>query len=74
MEFEEEVEIPEHSHAAQWGVVLDGEIEITVEGEKHTFRKGDTYFVPAGVKHCAKVSKGYKDLSLYDENRFRSKQ
>ena len=27
MEFSENVTVPEHSHEAQWGVVLEGEIE-----------------------------------------------
>ena len=27
MSFENDVQVPEHSHEAQWGVVLDGEIE-----------------------------------------------
>jgi len=34
MEFEKDVEVPEHSHDAQWAVVLDGEIEMTIEEVK----------------------------------------
>lgn len=50
MEFGNDVEIAEHSHEAQWGVVLAGEIELFIEDEKFIFRKGDTYFIPAGAK------------------------
>lgn len=31
MEFGNDVEIPEHSHEAQWGVVLAGEIELRMK-------------------------------------------
>jgi quercetin dioxygenase-like cupin family protein len=67
MSFEKDVEVPEHWHEGQWGVVLDGEGELTVDGKKHTFRKGDTYYIPKGVKHSARIKKGYKDLTLFDQ-------
>ena len=67
MTFENDVEIPEHSHEAQWGVVLDGEIELTIDGTKHTFKKGETYFIPKGVTHSAKIIKGYKDITLFNQ-------
>jgi len=75
MSFENDVEVPEHSHEAQWGVVLDGEIELTVDGEKYTLKKGDTYFVPKDITHSARIGKGYKDLSLFNQkDRYRVKQ
>jgi len=67
MNFEKDVEVPEHSHEAQWGVVLDGEIELTINGKRYVLRKGDTYFIPRDVKHSAKIKKGYKDLTLFDQ-------
>jgi len=67
MEFGNDVEIPEHSHEAQWGVVLAGEIELFIEDEKFIFRKGDTYFIPAGAKHSAKIKAGYKDVTLFNQ-------
>ncbi|MBW1741113.1 MAG: cupin domain-containing protein [Deltaproteobacteria bacterium] len=67
MEFENDAEVPEHSHEAQWGVVLAGEIELFIDDEKFTFRKGDTYFIPAGAKHSAKIKAGYKDLTLFNQ-------
>jgi quercetin dioxygenase-like cupin family protein len=36
MEFEEEVDLPEHSHEAQIGFVLEGKIELTIGGDKRT--------------------------------------
>ena len=32
MSFDKDVSVPEHSHEAQWGVVLDGESELTIGG------------------------------------------
>ena len=75
MSFENDVEVPEHSHEAQWGVVLDGEIELTIGSRKYAFSKGDTYFVPKDVTHSARIRKGYKDLSLFNQrDRYRAKQ
>lgn len=67
MEFDQETEVAEHSHEAQWGVVLDGKIELTINNQKHLYSKGDTYFIPSGVKHSAKIMKGYKDITLFNE-------
>jgi quercetin dioxygenase-like cupin family protein len=74
MSFEKDAEVPEHSHEAQWGVVLDGEIELTIEGKKHIFRRGDTYFIPRGIPHSARIKRGYKDLTLFDQrDRYKAK-
>ena len=74
MSFDRDVEVPEHSHEGQWGVVLDGEIELTVDGKKSIFKRGDTYFIPKGVKHGARIKKGYKDLTLFDQkDRYKTK-
>ncbi len=67
MTFNNDVEVPEHTHEAQWGVVLDGEIELTIEGKKYIVKKGNTYFIPKGVKHSAKIKKGYKDITLFNQ-------
>ncbi len=75
MSFKKDAEISEHSHEAQWGVVLDGEIELTIDGKKYIFKKGDTYFIPKDVVHSAKIKKGYKDITLFNQkDRYRVKQ
>lgn len=45
MEFSEDVELPPHSHESQWGMVIAGQIDLTIGGIKHTFSKGDHYFL-----------------------------
>ncbi|MBZ0241778.1 MAG: VOC family protein, partial [Bacteroidales bacterium] len=44
MEFFDDAEIPVHSHNAQWGIVIEGEIELTIKNTTRTLRKGDTYY------------------------------
>lgn len=74
MSYEEDASVPEHSHEAQWGVVLDGEIRLTIDGREHLFTRGDTYYIPRNVKHSAKVTKGYKDLTLFNQkDRYKTK-
>ena len=67
MSFDKDTDVPEHSHEGQWAVILDGEIELTIGGDTRTYRRGDTYFIPRGVKHGARIKKGYKDLTLFDQ-------
>lgn len=66
MEFAQDAEVPEHSHEAQWGIVLEGRIDLVVGGEEHTFRRGDRYFIPAGVLHSAKIHAGYADVTFFN--------
>lgn len=67
MEFDSDIELPEHSHDAQWGVVLDGRIELTIEGEKRTYTKGEHYLIPSGAVHSARIWAGYADISFFNE-------
>ncbi|MBF0377276.1 MAG: cupin domain-containing protein [Desulfamplus sp.] len=74
MEFEKDVDLPEHSHQAQIGIVLEGKIELVIGGEKRCFEKGDRYYIPAGVTHSGKIYAGYADITFFDEpNRYKSK-
>ncbi len=67
MIFENDVDVPEHSHEAQWDVVLCGEIELTINGKKQIFKKGDTYFISKNVPHSDRIKAGYKDLTLFNQ-------
>ncbi len=46
-------ELPLHHHGAQWGIVVEGEMDLTIDGATRTYRQGDSYFIPAGVVHAA---------------------
>lgn len=63
----QDVEIPPHSHKGQWGIVVEGELEMTVGGETRKYRTGDTYYIPAGVVHSARVPAGCKAIDFFEE-------
>jgi quercetin dioxygenase-like cupin family protein len=74
MEFSEDVEVPQHSHESQWGIVIEGRIELTFCGIKHIFSKGDHYFIPKGVEHSAKIYSGYTDITFFNQyDRYKEK-
>ncbi|MPQ46727.1 cupin domain-containing protein [Marinifilum sp. N1E240] len=50
-------EVPRHSHGAQWGMVIDGDMELTIGSETKKYRKGDHYYIPEEVLHSAKFNK-----------------
>jgi quercetin dioxygenase-like cupin family protein len=67
MRFEKDVEVPAHSHRAQWGVILSGKIQLTIDGRKHVYVRGDNYFIPEGVVHSAVIHAGYVDVTFFDQ-------
>jgi len=64
-EIEAGAEIPPHSHGDQWGVVLDGEMELTIGGETRRYRPGDSYFIPAGTVHGARFPTRVRVFDLF---------
>ena len=74
MQFEEDVDLPEHAHAAQMGIVLEGKIELVIGGEKQFLTKGDRYYIPEGVKHSGKIYAGYADMTFFNEPNHYSKK
>ena len=74
-EIPEGVEVPEHAHGAQWGVVLEGAVEFTIGGVTKTYRRGDTYYVPDSVAHSAVISAGYVGIDVFaDADRYRARE
>ena len=47
--------VPPHSHGAQWGIVVSGDIELTIGGETKRYQAGDSYFIGDQVEHAATV-------------------
>jgi quercetin dioxygenase-like cupin family protein len=60
-------EIPPHHHQAQWGVMLEGEAELTVDGKAQIIRKGDSYYIPAGSVHSIRILSSMKALDVFNE-------
>ena len=62
-------EVTPHSHGAQWGVVLDGEVELTIGDETRIYRKGDSYYIPSGVVHSARFLSRSRVIDFFAESR-----
>lgn len=65
--FLKDMKLPMHAHGAQWGTVLEGEIEFTIGGETRTYRPGDSYAIPAGVQHSAMIKAGTRVIDVFQE-------
>lgn len=62
-----DIEVPPHAHKGQWGTVLEGTLELTIGGETWTYRPGDTYDIPPGIEHSARLKAGSKVLDIFEE-------
>jgi quercetin dioxygenase-like cupin family protein len=67
MEFENDVIVPEHSHESQWEIVLEGKVDYFENGIKHSYKKGDRFFVQKGKKHSAIVYAGYSCIMFFNQ-------
>jgi quercetin dioxygenase-like cupin family protein len=48
--------LPNHNHPhEQGGIVLEGELEFTIAGERRMLHPGDIYMIPGGVEHMVQV-------------------
>jgi quercetin dioxygenase-like cupin family protein len=75
MEFEKNVEIPEHSHDSQWEIVVAGKVDYYKGGVKHTYTKGDSFYIPKGTIHSAKVYAGYVSVAFFNQKeRYKKKK
>ena len=51
--------LPRHSHPhEQVGIVLTGELELTVENETRVLKAGEVYVIPGNVEHSARPRSG----------------
>lgn len=65
--FHKDAELPAHSHGAQWGTVVAGKIELTIDGASKTYGPGDSYDIPAGVVHSVKAFAGCRAIDVFEE-------
>jgi quercetin dioxygenase-like cupin family protein len=59
--------LPPHRHSGQFGVVIEGEMSLTIAGETKKYTKGDTYYIPDGVEHQAEFHCQFKALDFFAE-------
>ena len=56
VEIDAESEVPLHSHPhEQGGIIIEGELEMGVDGEVKLLKVGDMYIIPGNVEHYAKA-------------------
>jgi quercetin dioxygenase-like cupin family protein len=63
-----------HSHGEQWGIVVEGEMELTIGGIIQRYRAGDSYHIPSGVEHAATFPTRVRVIDIFaDVHRYRPK-
>jgi len=60
-----DVSIPMHHHGAQWGIVLDGEMTLTMNDQTTTYRRGEAHYIPTGVDHEAHLRAGWRGMYVF---------
>ena len=61
----QDVDVPTHHHGAQWGVVIAGEMQLTVGDITRTYHAGETHFIPAGADHAARIRAGWRGVYVF---------
>jgi quercetin dioxygenase-like cupin family protein len=74
-EMDPSAQVPEHSHDyPQWGILIDGEMELTIEGKARICKKGDEYLIPARAKHRARFFRQTRVVDFFSErNRYKTR-
>lgn len=72
LEYKEDFHLPEHSHTDEFGVVVNGVLELTMDGETKNYYKGDMFYIPNGTIHSAWFKNEFAAMIYFDEpNRFK---
>jgi len=74
-EFESSAQVPEHSHDyLQWGMMIEGKMELTIDGKPRIIEKGDEYVIPAKAKHYVRFLSKCRVMDFFSEKtRYRAK-
>ncbi|MBC8383964.1 MAG: cupin domain-containing protein [Candidatus Cloacimonetes bacterium] len=65
-EIDTKEDLPSHAHCAQWGIMVDGVMELTIGGKPEIFTKGSHYYIPEGVIHSAKFLTKVYVIDVFD--------
>lgn len=74
-EMEPQTQVPEHSHDyPQWGIMVDGEMQLVIDGKAHLLKKGDDYVIPPKAKHYASFPVKCRVIDFFQEKtRYKTK-
>lgn len=64
-----EVVVPTHTHDVEWGVVVEGEIEMTFGDRVERHGAGATHHIPAGRPHSFRFRPGTSSIHYFVERR-----
>jgi quercetin dioxygenase-like cupin family protein len=59
--------VPPHSHSAQYGFVIEGEMLLTIANETKLYKRGDSYYIPEGVIHSAEFKVFFRAMDFFAE-------
>ncbi|MCI4348222.1 MAG: cupin domain-containing protein [Thermoplasmata archaeon] len=63
------VDVPTHTHDAEWGIVVEGEITMTFPDRTETHSAGMTHWIPARVPHSFRFAPGTSSVHYFVERR-----
>jgi quercetin dioxygenase-like cupin family protein len=66
VEFDENIEFPEHTHDEQWEFPLVGRVILHIQGNSEEYHPGDNFYIPANIPHSATVFAGYKAIIIFN--------
>ncbi|MFX1369080.1 MAG: cupin domain-containing protein [Promethearchaeota archaeon] len=66
-EIQPTAKVPPHSHGAQFGVVIEGEMLLTIGDDTRIYRKGDAYTIPKDVSHYAECKSVVLAMDFFDQ-------
>jgi quercetin dioxygenase-like cupin family protein len=74
-EMEPSALVPEHHHDYdQWGIMIEGRMELVIDNETRICKKGDEYVIPAHAKHRARFLSKSRVMDFFSEkNRYKIK-
>ena len=68
-------EVPRHCHGEQWGIVVEGEMELTIGDETRVYGPGESYHIPTGVEHGARFMSHFRAIDVFaDVGRYKARK
>ena len=70
LEIDEGATFPEHEHSHEQTVnVLDGVLELVVDGRAHRLTPGTVFVIPSGVRHSGRAVTACRVLDVFSPTR-----
>lgn len=65
---------PDHTHGNEWGLVIRGRVDITIDGVTSSYGPGESYLVREGVVHSVVNHPGLIGITVFEgTDRFAAK-